>query len=114
MKLKQETASIRYFAVVVISMHHILSRKRTASHLLIAFMCIGSFCRAQERTSPISAPQHQRILNEYKNKAEEFCAKNLNRFGLYQLQNYDHALDSLFAKEKEDTLAAIQKNYARR
>jgi hypothetical protein len=70
--------------------------------------------KAVDQPSPISSPEHQRILKEYKNKADEFCAKNLNRFGLYQLQNYDKAIDSLVAKEKDDTLSAIRKNYAAR
>ncbi len=76
---------------------------------LISMISCPSF--SQEQSSPIASPQHRKILQEYKTKADEFCAKNLNRFGLYQLQNYDQALDTFVAREKADTLAAIQKNY---
>ena len=71
-----------------------------------------SMCSGQDKQSAISYSEHQKILNEYKNKAEAFCAKNLNRFGLDELKRYDKALDSLTRKEKEDTLAAIQKTYS--
>ncbi len=89
--------------------------KITGPIFLTGILCVMAFsCYPQETGSPISSPEHQRILKEYKSKAEEFCARNLNRFGLYQLQSYDKALDSLVAKEKEDTLSAIQKNYVTR
>ena len=96
-------------------MRFIRSTKITISLSLASVLCAIAFSsKAVEQPSPISSPEHQKILREYKNKADEFCAKNLNRFGLYQLQNYDKAIDSLVAKEKEDTLSAIQKNYAAR
>jgi hypothetical protein len=96
-------------------MRFILVNKITGSFMLTGILCMLTFsCYPQGTASPISSPEHQRILQAYKSKAEEFCAKNLNRFGLYQLQNYDKALDSLVAKEKEDTLSAIQKNYVTR
>ncbi len=94
-------------------MFRIRPDKTTLSLIITTLLCLIVFlCFSQEPVSPISTPEHQKILKEYKNKADEFCAKNLNRFGLYALQNYDKAIDSLVAKEKEDTLAAMQKNYA--
>ncbi len=69
-------------------------------------------CLAQNKLPLISSPEHQRRLNEYKSKADAFCAKNLNRFGLDELQKYDKALDSIVANEQADTLASIQKIYA--
>ena len=68
-------------------------------------------CIAQNKLPVISSPEHLRRLNEYKSKADNYCAKNLNRFGLDELQKYDRALDSLVAMEKADTLASIQKIY---
>ena len=68
-------------------------------------------CEAQHVQSVISKPEHQRRLNEFISKADAYCAKNLNRFGLDELQKYDKVLDSLVAKEREDTLASIQKIY---
>ena len=66
---------------------------------------------SQVKESVVSSAEHQQLLNEYKAKAEAFCAKNLNRFGLEELKKYDKALDSLPLKEKQDTLAAIEKAY---
>ena len=63
------------------------------------------------KESAVSSRDYQQILNEYKNKAEAFCARNLNRFGLEELKNYNKALDSLALKEKKDTLAAIEKAF---
>ena len=75
--------------------------------LAISIVC----CPAQSGHSVISKPDHQRRLNEFKSKADAYCAKNLNRFGLDELQKYDKVLDSLVAKERVDTLASIQKIY---
>ena len=69
-------------------------------------------CHAQTPGTAISSSESQKILFEYKNNAEAYFSKNLNRFGLEQLKRYDRALDSLTLKEKEDTLAAIRKTYA--
>ncbi len=48
--------------------------------------------------------QQLRILSK---QAEDLRAKNLNRFGLEQLKNYDNLLNTLYAKEKSDTLKAL-------
>jgi signal transduction histidine kinase len=75
-------------------------------------LCATATAFGENNSSPVSNPAHLRILNEYKNKADAYCAKNLNRFGLEELRKYDVALDSIVANEKQDTLAAIQKSYA--
>lgn len=67
---------------------------------------------SQDKASAISTASHREILNVFQRNADEHCARNLNRFGLSELQKYDRALDSLFAMEKKDTLASIQKIYA--
>lgn len=76
------------------------------------FLASASFCYAQDKATVISSPEHQKILKEFQSKADAYCAKNLNRFGLDEMQKYDRTLDSLFANEKEDTIAAIQKIYS--
>jgi K+-sensing histidine kinase KdpD len=91
-----------------------LHTMNVSNALTVLFCALAFSCYSQELASPISSPEHQKILREYKSKADEFVAKNLNRFALYQLQNYDREIDSMVAREKEDTLAAIQKNYTRR
>ena len=52
-------------------------------------------------------PANQQQLRVLSKQAEELRAKNLNRFGLEQLKNYDNLLNSLYAKEKNDTLKAL-------
>lgn len=52
-------------------------------------------------------PANQQQLRILSKQAEELRAKNLNRFGLEQLKNYDNLLNSLYAKEKNDTLKAL-------
>ncbi|HNP98914.1 MAG TPA: hypothetical protein PKK99_07650, partial [Bacteroidia bacterium] len=59
----------------------------------------------------LSDPADQNTLNTYRSKAENYLLKNLNRFGLEQLQAYDRVLDTLFEKEKKDTLDLMEKNF---
>jgi len=87
------------------------------SKLFVFLLCgiiqaITSICLAQEKSPAIAYPAHQKTLNEFKSAADGYCAKNLNRFGLEELKKYDKVLDSMFAREKADTLATLQKSYA--
>lgn len=59
----------------------------------------------------LSDPADQNTLNTYRSKAENYVLKNLNRFGLEQLQAYDRVLDTLFEREKKDTLDLMEKNF---
>ncbi|MBK7851094.1 MAG: hypothetical protein IPJ66_08135 [Bacteroidetes bacterium] len=65
-----------------------------------------------EPSSPVlSDPQDQAELDAYRQKAESYVLKNLNRFGLDQLQYYDRTLDTLFEREKRDTLYKMELNF---
>jgi len=72
--------------------------------LVFLFFCVISFCQGQA----IHDDSHAAQLSEYRIKAADFRARNLNRFGLYQLQQYDNTLDLLYARERADTLDAIR------
>ena len=63
-----------------------------------------AFCRHNPHTFflVLSDPADQNTLNIYRSKAENYLLKNLNRFGLEQLQA-DRVLDTLFEKEKGHT-----------
>ena len=71
----------------------------------------------------ISRVEHIEQLSEIKKRADDFGAKNLCRYGLPQLQQYDKTFDYLYNKEKTDSLntlsnifkssgAVIQEDYA--
>lgn len=55
----------------------------------------------------LSDPRHKDLLNGYVNRAKDLEAKNLNRFSMEVLYQYDKIYDSLYAAEKKDTLARI-------
>src|SRR3954469_16601280 len=88
--------------------------KMRAGIVLGMFLClIQVFAKAKtsEDSSAIYTKAHRETLSKYKEQAEEFCAKNLNRFGLYELQRYDAALDSLYKQELNDTLKSFKLIY---
>src|SRR6185436_4618209 len=88
-------------------------RHRLFYFFMAAFACtclFNPFTTLAENTPPaVENPQNTKILLDSRHRAEEFCARNLNRFGLNELQRYDKALDSLAANEKQDTVAALQR-----
>lgn len=61
----------------------------------------------------LDKPENQAILQAYRSRAESFVAKNLNRFGLEQLQRYDLMLDSLYLLEKKDSIRKMEEDYLR-
>ena len=56
---------------------------------------------------------HLDALSIYKKNADDYVAKNLNRFGLNQLLNYDAAIDTMYKSEMADTVEAFKSNYSR-
>ncbi|MCX6275390.1 MAG: sensor histidine kinase [Bacteroidetes bacterium] len=54
---------------------------------------------------------HLDALSVYKKNADDYVAKNLNRFGLNQLLNYDTAIDTMYKTEMNDTIAAFKSSY---
>jgi signal transduction histidine kinase len=59
----------------------------------------------------IHQQHHLDALSVYKKNADDYVAKNLNRFGLNQLQSYSVALDTMYKAELDDTVAAVKSNY---
>ena len=55
----------------------------------------------------LSDPRHKELLNGYLEKAKQLESKNLNRFSMEVLYQYDKVYDSLYAAEKKDTLSRI-------
>jgi signal transduction histidine kinase len=84
-------------------------RKSLAIFVFVAGCCI-QLTKAQT-TDPLNNSFHREILDNYKRKSDEYVARNLNRFAIDRLQVYDRLLDTLFLKEKNDTLASIEHNY---
>ena len=68
-------------------------------------ICLFSF--GQDKPEPLDRQENREILNRYENKANEFADKNINKIAIDYLQTYDRLLDSLYSREKEDTLAVI-------
>lgn len=66
-----------------------------------------------EEPKAIHQQHHLDALSVYKKNADDYVAKNLNRFGLNQLQNYNNALDTMYKAELDDTIAAVKSNYDR-
>jgi signal transduction histidine kinase len=81
---------------------------RQSRVLIFLFFCYSSFSQGQA----IQEAGHLEELRSYRNKAEDFRARSLNRFGLDQLQQYDNSLDALYALEKADTLKTINTSFA--
>ena len=79
--------------------------------LLFFLFDTAFFGTALSQEVPLNNPVNQEILRYNESKAEEFVSKNLNRFAVERMQKYDFLLDSLYKKEKSDTLASIEKAY---
>lgn len=81
--------------------------------ILIAFVVASlSFVSAHaDESKAIHQQKHLDALSVYKKNADDYVAKNLNRFGLNQLISYDAALDTLYKTEMSDTIAAFKSNY---
>jgi signal transduction histidine kinase len=86
---------------------------RNLTHASISFILIFTCLtvNAEEYKYPIDRPFSKEILDNYRKKSDEYVARNLNRFAIDRLEVYNHFLDSLYAKEKADTLAYIESNY---
>ncbi len=80
--------------------------------LLIYFILVTAFLgTAWSQEIPLNNPVNQELLRYNESKAKEFVSKNLNRFAVERMQKYDYLLDSLYKRERSDTLASIEKAY---
>ena len=78
---------------------------------ILSFLVLFSFITSAGHGQAITDIRHQQQLKEFRQKADALYAKNLNRFGLDQLQQYDKTLDVLYAREAVDTLQAIRTSF---
>src|SRR6478609_2275947 len=81
------------------------------SRTLIALVSLTVTTALAEDPKAIHQPQHLEALSVYKKNADDYVAKNLNRFGRNQLMNYDAAIDTMYKTEMNDTIAAFKSNY---
>jgi|GEM_PF-1278116 len=78
--------------------------------LLSGLLLSPSLCMGGNQTA-ISSPEHREMLNGYVEKAKQLEGKNLNRFSMEVLYQYDKVYDSLYTAEKRDTLSTIAKQF---
>lgn len=81
------------------------------SLLFIAFAFFSPAPVSATDTGAIHQPSHLDALSVYKKNADDYVAKNLNRFGLNQLLSYDAAIDTMYKTEMDDTIAAFKSTY---
>jgi signal transduction histidine kinase len=79
--------------------------------LFFCFTLLPGKMESQDHNIPFINPVHKEQLNYQNERAQAFVAKNLNRFGLERLIEYDKMLDTMYAADKKDTLESIEKNY---
>jgi signal transduction histidine kinase len=78
--------------------------------LLTGLFLRPSLCLGANETA-ISDPEHRVMLNGYVEKAKQLEDKNLNRFSMEVLYQYDKVYDSLYTAEKRDTLSRIARQF---
>jgi signal transduction histidine kinase len=78
---------------------------------LITLAGCGLTGSASGERSPIDNPAGQVLLQNTERAAQGQAANNMNRFAMEKMQRYDYLLDSLYAGEVNDTLAAMESAY---
>ncbi|MBP6532754.1 MAG: HAMP domain-containing histidine kinase [Bacteroidia bacterium] len=79
--------------------------------LLFIFLSTSISVVFSQRNVPLSNPGNKAALEVHDSRAQSFVAKNLNRFGLDKLSDYNKTLDSSFSSELKDTLELMEKTY---
>ena len=87
--------------------------KNLFSAFTLAFLFVYVQSAEADETKAIHQQRHLDALSVYKKNADDYVAKNLNRFGLNQLLNYDAAIDTMYKAEMSDTIQAFKTNYDR-
>ena len=78
--------------------------------LFIGLMTLSTLSNGQ-RNPPIFQHNNVVCLEQNDSKAKAMVAKNLNRYALYKLYDYDVTLDSAFRSELTDSLSLMELNY---
>ena len=81
------------------------------SGIFIVLIIINICTVNADEPNAIHQQHHLDALSVYKKNADDYVAKNLNRFGLNQLHNYSIALDTMYKAELDDTVQAVKSNY---
>ena len=76
-----------------------------------AFLIASHLSAFSQRNAPVHNPTNKTALENLDGRAQSFVEKNLNRFGLDKLKEYDITLDSSYSSELRDTLALMEKTY---
>ncbi len=79
--------------------------------IYIVLMIITPATMFADDVRAIHQQDHLDALSIYKKNAYDYVAKNLNRFGLNQLLNYDASIDTMYKSEMTDTISAFKSNY---
>ncbi len=79
--------------------------------VIIALFVLSKSSVFGQRNAPVYKPTNRVALEDHDAKAQSYVAKNLNRFGLDKLKDFDKTLDSSFNSELKDTLATMEKSY---
>ncbi len=75
---------------------------------LLSIFCTQTY---GQRNAPVYKPESKAALETHDSRAQSFVLKNLNRFGLDKLKDYDKALNESFSSELKDTLDLMEKTY---
>jgi len=81
------------------------------SGIFIVLIVLTTTVAYADEPHAIHQQHHLDALSVYKKNADDYVAKNLNRFGLNQLQSYSSALDTMYKAELDDTIQAVKSNY---
>lgn len=79
--------------------------------LSLLFLITSDFSATCQRSAPIYNPINRTLIENQDSRAQALVNKNLNRFGLEMLKEYDSSLDSTFKSELKDTLELMEKTY---
>lgn len=93
------------------SMKFTIISTRNTIGLLFVFLLAANPVAYSQRNAPVYKPENKAALEYHESRAQSFVAKNLNRFGLDKLKDYDKTLDSSFSSELKDTLDLMEKTY---
>lgn len=81
------------------------------SGLIASLLFVTALLAYSQRNVPVHKPENRVTLENHDSRAQAYVLKNLNRFGLDKLKDYDKSLDESFSAELKDTLELMEKTY---
>lgn len=79
--------------------------------IIVSLLFATSFKTVGQRSAPVHKPENKVALENHDSRAQSYVLKNLNRFGLDKLKDYDKTLSESFSYELKDTLELMEKTY---